>query len=138
VLAKRVFPSDTHQQISVFFQVPIYSMIGLSELLAMLSGMEYAYTKAPQSMRSIIMSLFLLTGAVGSSLGITLSPVSVNPKIFIEYVSLSATMFVTAIVFFFCFRKYNRIEEGMNMLVKEDSSRDSWYTEDTGSSLEKQ
>ncbi|KAF7592156.1 hypothetical protein BBP40_000643 [Aspergillus hancockii] len=126
------------RKVSMLFQVPVYSMIGLSELLAMLSGMEYAYTKAPQSMRSIIMSLFLLTGAVGSSLGITLSPVSVNPKVLIEYISLSAIMFAAAIVFFLCFRKYNRIEEGMNMLVKEDSSRSSWDTEDSMSRLEKQ
>ncbi|KAE8389625.1 POT peptide transporter [Aspergillus alliaceus] len=125
------------RKISVFLQIPVYSLIGISELLAMLSGMEYAYTKAPQSMRSVIMALFLMTGAVGSSLGISLSSVSVDPRVLVEYVSLSATMLVAAIVFFLCFRKYSRIEKSMNMLVEVDGPKDSLDTDDA-SRLEKQ
>lgn len=105
--------------------------MGISELFAMLSGMEYAYTKAPKSMRSIIMSLFLLAGAFGSSIGISLSPTSVDPKVLIEYISLSATMLVAALVFFSCFQKYNRMEESMNKLVDADCPRRvSWDTDD--------
>ena len=101
--------------------------MGISELFAMLSGMEYAYTKAPKSMRSIIMSLFLLAGAFGSSIGISLSPTSVDPKVLIEYISLSATMLVAALVF----QKYNRMEESMNKLVDADCPRRvSWDTDD--------
>lgn len=88
--------------------------------------MEYAYTKAPTSMRSIVSALFLLTCTIGSTLGITLSTVSVDPKVLMEYASLSVTMFATAVLFYFCFRKYNRTEESMNMIgetSKEDSSR---------------
>ncbi|KAE8161293.1 POT peptide transporter [Aspergillus tamarii] len=120
------------RKISLLLQIPVYCLMGLSELLAMLSGMEYAYTKAPQSMRSIIMSLFLLAGAFGSSIGVSLSPTSVDPKVLIEYVSLSATMLVAAIVFFLCFRKYNRMEESMNKLLDADCPRRrSWDTDDT-------
>ncbi|KAE8381992.1 POT peptide transporter [Aspergillus bertholletiae] len=111
------------RRISMLWQIPVYSLMGLAELLAMLSGMEYAYTKAPKSMRSIIMSLFLLAGAFGSSIGISLSPTSVDPKVLIEYVSLSATMVVAAIVFFLCFRKYNKTEESMNRLEDADYPR---------------
>ncbi|KAE8353103.1 POT family-domain-containing protein [Aspergillus coremiiformis] len=126
------------RKISMLWQIPVYSLMGVSEIFAMLSGMEYAYTKAPQSMRSIIMSFFLLTGAVGSSLGISLSPVSVDPKILVEYVLLSATMLATALVFFLCFRKYNRMEETMNMLAKEDGLRVSWDTDDVTNRVKEQ
>ncbi|KAE8361010.1 POT peptide transporter [Aspergillus caelatus] len=120
------------RKISLLLQIPVYCLMGLSELLAMLSGMEYAYTKAPKSMRSIIMSLFLLAGAFGSSIGVSLSPTSVDPKVLIEYVSLSATMLVAAIIFFLCFRKYNRMEESMNKLLDADCPRRrSWDTDDT-------
>ncbi|KAE8143625.1 POT peptide transporter [Aspergillus pseudotamarii] len=124
--------ADRCKGISLLLQIPVYCLMGLSELLAMLSGMEYAYTKAPKSMRSIIMSLFLLAGAFGSSIGVSLSPTSVDPKVLIEYVSLSATMLVAAITFFLCFRKYNRMEESMNKLLDADCPRRrSWDTDDT-------
>ncbi|KAF7114453.1 hypothetical protein CNMCM5793_008757 [Aspergillus hiratsukae] len=124
--------------VSIFLQIPVYSLIGLAEFFASLSGMEYAYTKAPTSMRSIVSALFLLTCTIGSTLGITLSTVSVDPKVLVEYASLSVTMFATAVLFYFCFRKYNRMEESMNMIgdtSKEDSSRSS---EDDLSQVEKQ
>lgn len=109
-------------------------MIGLSEFFAVLSGMEYAYTKAPQSMRSIVSALFLLMSAIGAALGITLSPVSVDPTVLIEFISLSAVMFVTAIAFFLCFRRYNRAEEEMNKLQEPRSSSET----DESSRLERQ
>ncbi|RAQ51109.1 POT peptide transporter [Aspergillus flavus] len=119
------------RKISLLLQIPVYCLMGISELFAMLSGMEYAYTKAPKSMRSIIMSLFLLAGAFGSSIGISLSPTSVDPKVLIEYISLSATMLVAALVFFSCFQKYNSMEESMNKLVDADCPRRvSWDTDD--------
>ncbi|PKY04657.1 POT peptide transporter [Aspergillus campestris IBT 28561] len=122
------------EKISIFLQVPVYSMIGLSEFFAVLSGMEYAYTKAPQSMRSIVSALFLLMSAIGAALGITLSPVSVDPTVLIEFISLSAVMFVTAIAFFLCFRRYNRAEEEMNQLKEPRSSSET----DESSRLERQ
>ncbi|PLN75343.1 POT peptide transporter [Aspergillus taichungensis] len=122
------------EKISIFLQVPVYSMIGLSEFFAVLSGMEYAYTKAPQSMRSIVSALFLLMSAIGAGLGITLSPVSVDPTVLIEFISLSAVMFVTAIAFFLCFRRYNRAEEDMNKLKEPRSSSET----DDSSRLERQ
>ncbi|KAF4159691.1 hypothetical protein CNMCM6069_001334 [Aspergillus lentulus] len=91
-------------------------MTALSEVLAYVAGMEYAYTKAPKSMRSIVSALFLVTCTIGSMLGITLSPVSKDPKVLVEYASLSGVMLVTAVLFLLAFRKYNKIEEKLNML----------------------
>jgi POT family proton-dependent oligopeptide transporter len=95
-------------------------MTALSEVLAYVAGMEYAYTKAPKSMRSIVSALFLLTCTIGSMLGITLSPVSKDPKVLVEYASLSGVMLVTAVLFLLAFGKYNKIEEKMNMLNSGD------------------
>ncbi|GIJ84823.1 hypothetical protein Asppvi_003674 [Aspergillus pseudoviridinutans] len=104
--------------VAIAFATAIAAVIQqwLPQFFASPSGMEYAYTKAPRSMRSIVSALFLLTCTIGSTVGITLSPVSVEPKVLVEYASLSVTMFATAIVFFFCFRKYNQTEESMNMI----------------------
>ncbi|EAU36869.1 predicted protein [Aspergillus terreus NIH2624] len=100
-------------------------MTALSEVLAYVAGMEYAYTKAPKSMRSIVSSIFLLTCTVGSMLGITLSPVSKDPKVLVEYASLSGVMLATAVLFLLAFGKYNSIEEKMNMLNNDDGDSTS-------------
>jgi POT family proton-dependent oligopeptide transporter len=84
--------------------------------------MEYAYTKAPKSMRSIVSSLFLLTCSIGSILGITMSPVSKDPKVLVQYASLSGVMAVTAVCFLFIFRKYDKIEAKMNVINSSDDS----------------
>ncbi len=54
-------PNHVH----VAVQTPAYLLIGLSEIFASITGLEYAFTKAPPSMKSFVMSMFLLTTAFG-------------------------------------------------------------------------
>jgi len=39
--------------LSVFWQIPAFILIGLSEIFTSVTGLEYAYTKAPASMKSL-------------------------------------------------------------------------------------
>jgi POT family proton-dependent oligopeptide transporter len=45
-----------------------YALIAFSEILASITGFEYAFTKAPANMRSLVMALFMGTGAVSAVL----------------------------------------------------------------------
>ncbi|KAH0347329.1 peptide transport protein PTR2, partial [Aureobasidium melanogenum] len=107
-------PNNVH----VAVQAPAYLLIGLSEILASITGLEYAFTKAPASMKSFIMSLFLLTSAFGSALGIALSPTAVDPKLLWMYVGLCVACFVAGLLFWIIYSKYNDTEEEMNELEK--------------------
>lgn len=102
-----VCPSDN--KINVAWQIPTYFFIAISEIFASVSGLEYAFTQAPASMKAIVMSLFLFTSAVGSILNIALVPVSVNPKILWMYAALGIQAFVFGIVFFFVFRNDHKV-----------------------------
>jgi POT family proton-dependent oligopeptide transporter len=61
-------------QVHVFAQVPAYILLALSEILISFTGLEYASTQAPSSMKSFVMALFMSTYSIGSLLAISISP----------------------------------------------------------------
>lgn len=104
--------------IHVAVQTPAYLLIGLSEIFASITGLEYAFTKAPPSMKSFVMSMFLLTTAFGSALGIALSPTAKDPKLVWMYTGLCVATLIAGALFWIIFRRYNATEESMNELEK--------------------
>lgn len=104
---------------------PIYVLTAVSEILAFVSSMEYAYTKAPKSMKSLVASINLLLCAVGSLLGLAISPTSTKPRILVQFATLSGMMFVLGIVFYALFSKYNKEEEKMNRVEREVDDNDT-------------
>lgn len=105
-----VLPNNVH----VAVQTPAYLLIGLSEIFASITGLEYAYTKAPTTMKSFIMSLFLVTTALGAALGAALSPTAVDPSLLWMYTGLSVACAIAGILFWLFYNKYNATEESMN------------------------
>lgn len=67
-----------HFKVHVLWQVPVYVLIGISEVFASVTGLEYAYKHAPLSMKSLCVSLFLTTTAGGSAIGVVWSAVGMG------------------------------------------------------------
>lgn len=67
-------------------------------------------------MKSFVMSMYLLTTAFGSALGIALSPTAKDPKLVWMYTGLCVATIIVAAVFWLLFRQYNTTEEQMNAL----------------------
>lgn len=103
-------------QIHVAIQTPAYLFLGLSEIFASITGLEYAFTKAPPSMKSFVMSIFLLQTAFGAALASALSPTAVDPKLLWMYTGICVVAAITAGLFWILFSKYNAQEESMNAL----------------------
>ncbi|KAK2733060.1 hypothetical protein FQN57_002321 [Myotisia sp. PD_48] len=106
-------------RIHIGIQAPAYVLIGIAEIFASVSGLEYAYTKAPVSMKSFVQSMFLLTNAFGSAVGTALTPAAYDPAIRWMYVGLCCASFSTGIIFFVIFRSYNAQEDEMNQMDKD-------------------
>ncbi|KAI9836777.1 MAG: hypothetical protein M1819_000942 [Sarea resinae] len=106
-------------KIHIAIQTPAYMLIGISEIFASVTGLEYAYMKAPPSMKSFVQAMYLLTNAFGSALGEALTPVAVDPKILWMFVGLSVSSFLAGCLFYIVYHHLNETEEQMNALEAE-------------------
>ena len=97
-------PNDVH----VLTQVPVYVLEGLGETFSNPAGYEYAYTKAPQSMKTVVQAAFQLSSAAGSALALALAPTYSDPKLLIMFSTLAGCMFLDACLFHVVFRKEAR------------------------------
>lgn len=92
--------------INVFTQVPVYFLIAISEIFASITSLEFAYTEAPKSMKSIVMAYSLFQTALGSLLGLILTPVVVEQNFGWLFVSFAIAMIFFAGVFYLAFRRF--------------------------------
>jgi peptide/histidine transporter 3/4 len=63
--------------VSIFWQAPQFVLIGVSEIFASITSLEFFYSQAPSEMRSVSQASNLLTNAIGSWLTIPLT-IAVN------------------------------------------------------------
>ncbi|KAM5355062.1 hypothetical protein ACJ41O_001708 [Fusarium nematophilum] len=109
-------PNNIH----IAVQAPAYIFIGLAEIFISVTGLEYAYTKAPPTMKSFVQSLYLFTNAFGSAISEALVSVAVNPKFLWMYTGVGISSFVTGCIFYFIFRHYDQDEDKMYDLDRDE------------------
>ncbi|KAF1957637.1 oligopeptide transporter [Byssothecium circinans] len=85
--------------VNVGLQTPVYIFLALAEIFAIVAATELAYTQTPKSMKSIVQAIFILSGSLGSLMGIGLSFASRDPFMVAVYASVSGFMGVVACVF---------------------------------------
>jgi POT family proton-dependent oligopeptide transporter len=105
-----------HNRVHIAIQTPAYFLISISEIFASVTGLEYAYTKAPTNMKSFIMSMYMLVTAIGAIFGIALTPIAKDPKLVWLYSGISASTFVVGWVFWIKYRHLNKIEDALNQV----------------------
>ncbi len=57
---------DAGNQPSVWWQILAYAILSAGEVLVSITGLEYAYTQSPKSMKSTMTAIFLLTVSIGN------------------------------------------------------------------------
>lgn len=68
---------DGGTQLSVLWQVIPYLVITMAEVMISITGLEFAYTQAPRSMKSTIMSMWLLTVFFGNMITAYIAKINV-------------------------------------------------------------
>lgn len=95
------FTLDGGTQISVVWQVIPFLIITMAEVMVSITGLEFAYTQAPRSMKSTIMSMWLLTVFFGNMITayIALMAESLNLEGGNFFVFFAVLMGVFAVIF---------------------------------------
>ncbi|KAI4247378.1 MAG: hypothetical protein L6R42_009636, partial [Xanthoria sp. 1 TBL-2021] len=102
--------------INVWVQIPVYFVLAVGEIFGFVTASEYAYSKAPPDMKTIVQALVQLTACVGSALGMALSPVAKDPDVLVMYACIAGVMVLAAVLFYWRFEKYDKIDEEMNQM----------------------
>ena len=93
--------------ISFWWQIPQLALGAASEIFTSIGGLEFAYSGSPKSMRSLVMSLYLVSNAVASLVGIVFSPLMKPHNMTTIYFVLFVISVVAAVMFVWCFRSTN-------------------------------
>ncbi|KAI7901751.1 POT family-domain-containing protein [Cokeromyces recurvatus] len=116
--------------VSAALIIPAYILVGISEIFASITGLEYAYRKAPEKMKSLVMATFLLTNCFGSILGFALVTVAVDPKLKWMYAGISIAMGICAPLFYFCHGKNDKLDViEDNIGIRNNSDQEEVKTE---------
>jgi POT family proton-dependent oligopeptide transporter len=102
--------------ITVWVQIVPYALIGMSEVMASITKLEYAFTKAPKNMRSTVQALALLTSAISSALGQALTALSEDPLLVWNYGVVAVLAAIGGVGFYYTFRQADKDEDRLNLL----------------------
>ncbi|KAK8017397.1 POT family proton-dependent oligopeptide transporter [Apiospora rasikravindrae] len=101
---------------SVWIQTPAYVLIAFAEIAASITGLEYAFTKAPKNMRSLITAVFWFAQAISSAIAQAFVPLAKDPLLVWLYITVTIIACLGGVGFWFTFRRLDAEEEALNTL----------------------
>ncbi|RYP62918.1 hypothetical protein DL769_007123 [Monosporascus sp. CRB-8-3] len=107
---------DAKPDMTVWIQTPAYVLIALSEIAASITGLEYAFTKAPKNMRGVVTGMFWFAQAFSSAIAQAFVGLSTDPLLVWLYTTVAIISALGGLGFFFNFRKLDKEEEALNAL----------------------
>lgn len=102
--------------ISIWVQSGSYVLLAISEILASITSLEYAFTKAPKNMRSLVQAFALFQTAIANAIGEALVALSADPLLVWNYGVFGVIAFFGGIMFWISHRKLDAEEDSLNQL----------------------
>jgi POT family proton-dependent oligopeptide transporter len=104
--------------LSMWAQTGSYVLIAFSEIMASITSLEYAHSKAPANMRSMVQSVALFMNAISSAIGFALVPLADDPLLVWNYAVVAILAVFGGSMFWIQFRHLDKQEDQLNMLPK--------------------
>lgn len=119
--------------VNMLWLIPQYVVMTLAEVMFSVTGLEFSYAQAPESMKSVIQACFQLTVAFGNVIVVIIAEAKIFESQADEFFLFAGLMFVDMIIFAFLayFYKPNDPNKGV------DDEANSTVTENTQDSYGK-
>nr|XP_018670730.1 solute carrier family 15 member 2 isoform X1 [Ciona intestinalis] len=92
--------------INIAWMIPQYFVITVGEVFLSITGLEFSYTQAPASMKSVVSSIWLLTVSMGSIIVLVVAESRMIDRQAHEFIFFACLIGVASIVFAFLARRY--------------------------------
>ena len=91
----------TPNSIHILWQFPQYFVITASEVMFSVTGLEFSYSQAPASMKSVVQAAWLLTVAFGNIIVILVAEAKMFSEQASEFFMFAGLMLIDTLVFIF-------------------------------------
>jgi len=102
--------------LTVWAQSGAYILIAISEIFASITSLEYAFSKAPRNMRSLVMAFNLFMSAISAAIGEAFVSLSADPLLVWNYGVMAVLSFIGGVCFWFQYRSLDADEDRLNQL----------------------
>lgn len=102
--------------INVWAQTGSYVLIAISEIFASITSLEYAFSKAPRNMRSLVQAFALFMSAISAAIGEAFVSLSVDPLLVWNYGTMAVLSAIGGTFFWFQYRELDQQDDELNML----------------------
>ncbi|XP_031828402.1 peptide transporter family 1 isoform X2 [Nomia melanderi] len=116
-------PNSVH----MLLLIPQYLLLTMGEVMFSVTGLEFAFTQAPSSMKSLLQASWQMTVAVGNLIVVIIAEASWFDRQMYEFLLFAALMFIDIIVFAVMARFYKYVEEPEAQSIAEEIRLDDKY-----------
>lgn len=98
---------DNVADISIWWQIPNTALSAISECFANVTAYEVAYARSPDSMKGLVVAIFLFMTALSSALGEILIPAITDPWLIWIWAAPAVALAIQTVIFWFRFKHMN-------------------------------
>ncbi|KAK3927862.1 Peptide transporter family 1 [Frankliniella fusca] len=109
-------------ELSLFWQMPQYIIISVAEIMVSVTGNEFSFTQAPNSMKAVVFSAWLITDAFGNAIIIIIESVKIFPRQSDEIFLFAGLMVFIMLVFIWLAVQYKPVEPPASEEEEEDTA----------------
>ncbi|XP_030380895.1 peptide transporter family 1 isoform X2 [Scaptodrosophila lebanonensis] len=107
--------------ISMMWQLPQIVVITAAEIMFSVTGLEFSFTQAPASMKSVLQACWLLAVAIGNMIVVVIAEIKFVDSQSAEFALFAGIMFMDMLLFLLLARSYtytvyNNAEENINVI----------------------
>jgi len=116
----KMFTLTEPNSMHMFWLIPQYFVVTVGEVMLSITLLEFSFTQAPASMKSLMQAASLLTVSFGNLLDVVIVEMKVSEKQSHEFLFFAALMFLDMLLFSFMAYRYKYVEDREQELVMEE------------------